>query len=782
MSDFSDLLLSLTPSLYWKLDSVALATDQSGNGRNGTAGGGVSIGAFGDGPPILGENDTSTDFDGTDDRVESSYNPFINGTTRTFTGWAWRDASASIDAFLGGNVASVTPVFNLASGNNSVQFQAQANALTATWTAAWPGNAQWAFFALIFREASDTADLYINGVFISTQAMTNAYNAAPGNYKIGARSGTATDPFDGKLAHFAVFESGLTAQNIADLYEYAISGIPPPATFPLRVREKPPLRLTVNAEGVGGHSYRWGLDEPSAENVFSGLRCSDTMPGGDESLDVTLPRKAGVDYSDLERLSTLTVRGAGGGEVVNTYRLETAPRVSGNEMSVSPGAVGWQAHLDDDKSAKEVYVDRSLENWKGMSNARKIANLGAGVEFVFDPTVEPDATTGEPALVLSFDGTGAASIDWWGEAYYDCTAGLTVSTIYYDYTSTGTLTAYEAYIGSATADTGGSYSISADLITGTDTAGSGTADPTDARFGFIQFKGPAGGTPTERTHMLSMRRLAVFGSHGITKRGTAPDETLFASDVVANALSRWAPALDYTTGANGTIAPTSFGIPQLVFLEPTSAAEIIRAALVYEQMDWAVWGKTFYLHERGARGKRWQARIAPSQLQETGPQVDRVWNGILVRYNDVDGSTLTVGPVGSGADTQTSTLQDADPLNPANIAGIRRWDVLDMGIVSTATAATEVGRRFLEQANLLDSSGQATLTGHVTDDHGVIFPAHAVHAGDYISFTDSSDTSYRRIVRRDYQDRTATVDLDAPPEGLEHLLAQLGVVLTPLGL
>ena len=41
-------------------------------------------------------------------------------------------------------------------------------------------------------------------------------------------------------------------------------------------------------------------------------------------------------------------------------RLERAPRVSGDQMAVSPAAVGWQAHLEDDKSAVEIYVDRDL--------------------------------------------------------------------------------------------------------------------------------------------------------------------------------------------------------------------------------------------------------------------------------------------------------------------------------------------------------------------------------------------------------------------------------------
>jgi hypothetical protein len=128
-------------------------------------------------------------------------------------------------------------------------------------------------------------------------------------------------------------------------------------------------------------------------------------------------------------------------------------------------------------------------------------------------------------------------------------------------------------------------------------------------------------------------------------------------------------------------------------------------------------------------------------------------------------------------------LKDYDPENPANKLGIVRRDLLQMG-TSTAAGATEVGRRFLEQTRLLDRSGRATLTGWVEDDRGVLHPYSRVRAGDSIVFVDASDKSERRIVKVDHtrSSRSCTVDLDAPPEGLQSLLERLGVVLVPLGL
>ena len=315
-----------------------------------------------------------------------------------------------------------------------------------------------------------------------------------------------------------------------------------------------------------------------------------------------------------------------------------------------------------------------------------------------------------------------------------------------------------------------------------------TATAANRPYAYLSFQWTAAASTGSTEYHTFWTCLAVYGNHGLTKRGTASAteaQGFYASDVIANAVSRWAPLLTYTTGSDGTIRPTSFVIPQLEFRTQTTASEILTQANRFHLNDWAVWEgtkpgePTFYYNERNGRGRKWRARIKPSQLTETGPQVDRLWNGVIVLYQDVDGSVKTVGPTGSLSDTTSDSLLDTDPLNPVNQKGIKRYATLDMGIVSTSAAATEVGRRFLERAKELDRSGSATIVGHIQDDHGVTHPAWAVRAGDQISFTDASDTSYRRIVKTsyDHDSRTNSIDLDSPPEGMDALLERLGASL-----
>ena len=263
--------------------------------------------------------------------------------------------------------------------------------------------------------------------------------------------------------------------------------------------------------------------------------------------------------------------------------------------------------------------------------------------------------------------------------------------------------------------------------------------------------------------------------------------------MIGYTVSKWCPKITYTTGSNGTIQASSFIIPQAVFNTPTTASVIIKQLAGYELLDWAVYelgsGPTaqpaFYLNPFNASpfARQWQARVGPAQMQGDGPNVARIWNGVIVQFTAVDGTTQTVGPPGSGAGTTSSSLLDSDPLNPANESGIRRWALVSMG-TSTPAGAIQTGSVFLQAQKELDASGQASLVGHVQDRSGVWWPSWSVRAGDQILFVDDPHvSSYRRIVSTEYDhsSRTNTIKLDQPPDSMTALLDRLSIVLAPAG-
>jgi hypothetical protein len=554
------------------------------------------------------------------------------------------------------------------------------------------------------------------------------------------------------------------------------------------VRDRPPLRESTEIVTPSGKRYRWASDEPQAENVPRDERWSDIMPGGFETLDQTLPRKPSIDYSDLERLSRIT-RYDASGNVIWQGRLERAPRVSGDQMAISPSAVGYQAHLEDDKSIQTVFVDRGLDAWRAPGRDRRVALLTGGTYQPIDPGVKGDTSSGVPCLSMEVDGEWTTAGRPLCEALYDAGTNTGVGFIRYSWQRAATTTSSDWVwrLISATGDDDASLNIgeaTADLQSEPTATATGAFSPSASRR-YVMFQlfwnaASASNLPGV-TSALYWYDVAVFGDHGLTERGTAPTSGVYDGDAIGYALSRWCPQIAYT---DESLISDSFVISQLAFKDPTTVGEIIKQATRFRLRDWAVWeGPLFWLHDRNARGNKWRARVGPTQLEETGPQVDRLWNSIIVQYQDVDGSTRTVGPTGSGVDTESAYLLDDDPENPANKAGIIRRDLLTMG-VSTPEGAVEVGRRFLEQSKQLDSSGRARIVGHVQDDRGVWHPYSHVRAGDQIAFVDASDSGYRRIVKTDKSrsDRTCSIDLDAPPEGLQALLERLGVVLVPLGL
>lgn len=576
-----------------------------------------------------------------------------------------------------------------------------------------------------------------------------------------------------------------------DTATFKWDGIPHASTSSTRpishVREKPPLWLAHDIQAPSGRHYRWGPDEPEAANVPSGETLSTTASGGFEQAGARLPRKPGIDYGDAQRLADWCIYGAGG-EVAWEGRLNRAAKSSGDEQSISPEGGGWSNHLEDDKTARMIYRDVDLSRWTGASAARKLLRLDAGFKQ-FDPSTDSDTETGLPALALTVNGPWDGKVECLG--FYDAGPGTNVARLYWDRVSksdfgaTSPSSNFVFFVGVADNDllsgfagTGDYHTVAADSETDTFTPS------TAKRWAAMIWRYEAGANAASNEYTSQVRDLAVYGDHGLTLRGTEPDAGFYASDVLAHALRTWAPLLKFSEGAKGTIQPTGFIIPHLAFYEPTTAAEIVREALRYHVNPWFVWeDRTFYMHRWGARGRRWRARVGPSKLQQAGDDVERLWNGVMVQFRDVDGSTRTVGPTGTGADTEDANLLDSDSQNPANLLGIRRYAVLDMGTVSRPGAAIEVGRRFLEESKLLDTSGSAQHVGTCIDEHGVEWPAWMIRAGDSIAYIDASEPGYRRVVRTKYEHstRTCSVDLGAPPNSLDALLARLGVVLVSLG-
>jgi Concanavalin A-like lectin/glucanases superfamily len=624
---------------------------------------------------------------------------------------------------------------------------------------------------LAHYQAGIGADVPV-GTIVLSGSRTESYIPPPRVYTEGVRSGTIvltgsrTESWISRTNNDfpvgAIVLAGSKAESISIATGVGL-GRP--------VRELPPLRLHMVAVAPSGRSTRWGHDEPRAENSFNSLRFGSSAPGGFDTCDAVLTRDPQVDYRDLERLATLLVMGPGG-DIAGEYRLERAPETSGDQMSTSPAAVGWQAHLDDNKDVRVIYIDRDLSHWTEPNVLRQIflADSGWRTEGGSLASVQADTKAGTPAglqlAIPEYTPTKAPLVEAW---YYG--HNLIVAKVNGDYVT------YDKGAGGLNTLAGTWTKVVSGIGLGT---GPGSFNATPGGDAVASLGHPVG-TAVEGDWRLILRNLRVIGNHGLPLLGATADiEGLLASDIVGHAVKNFAPMLVIK---DDSIQASSFVLAHIAFTESTTVSEIVKQATRFNLADWGVWeGREFQWYERNTRGRRWRARIAPAQLQETGQQIDRLWESVVVQYNDVDGTPLTVGPIGSGAMTESALLKDTDPENPANKIGITRRDKLVMG-VSTVAQAIQVGQAFLQEQKLLDRSGQARIVGHVTDDHGVLHPYWRMRAGDQISFIDASDTSYRRIVKVNHDDttKTATIDIDAPPEGLDAFLERLGASIVSLG-
>jgi hypothetical protein len=545
------------------------------------------------------------------------------------------------------------------------------------------------------------------------------------------------------------------------------------------------MRQYILATTPGGKTYRWGEDETGADNVFEDLQDSDSVPGGYKELSCSLPRKPHVGYGDMQPGTKIELFGAGQMKVWEGL-LQQAPRTSGDKLLMDPAAVGYQSHLSDDNSAQCIPIDADMSAWGEPSAARrdaaKVAKINQNGQVALLPAGDPKGGS-VPAIAHSWAqlNSSVASPDDC-ESWYDA-QGVELGRVMLDFLN-------------VKGGSGGSWVNSVIAMVDDTTSGPETLKNFNATTASEQSLSVAAGkfflllqsywnaTLEANTGNWEnqYRSIKVFDRSGIPVYGTWPDVGVLFSDVLAYVLPRWAPLLNFTTGPMGSIGPTEFPIPHLPFKEPTTVTQMTETGNRFELNEWAVWsgqfGPTFYLNPRGDREgrKRWRVRAREAQIEEAGPSLQRSANGVIVQWQDVDGSTKFVGPPGSGFRATDERLLDTDPLNPCNqIPGLRKWPKIAMKSKGTLPAAVESGQRYLEQLKLLDTSGEATLTGTVEDDHGARWPYYCVHAGDLLDPLDGGGDRYIVSATRTRSSRSAKVALDAPPDTREAMLERLDV-------
>jgi hypothetical protein len=548
------------------------------------------------------------------------------------------------------------------------------------------------------------------------------------------------------------------------------------------VRDDSPSRLAISLlDSDGAVAARWGPDEADVGDVPKGLQFATSDPGLFKSASLALSRRSDHDWPDLKLLRDIRIHGIGN-RVAWEGRLNEIPAHSGEDDTISPGAVGHSAALDDDPSFREIYIGRDLSELAEIAAARRI---GYGTSYSYAGySIAPDSGEGRPSLVFEINGHWEAQRPICG-AMIDAGAGCAIAAVDYDFSLSTSDALFELYFNNSATDAGPGVDTSGDLATGS-ASGSGTWTPATARrvvAAFWLYANANAGVDGAQ-YKAYLRYLAWIGNHGVPIRGERPNRGVYGSDVIANIVGRCAPGLDYTTGVGGSIEPSDFIIPHLTFREPGKGSDAIMAVNAYHQRSWGVEeGKRFFWRSAEKPRKRWRVRRSEGHVIDLlGPQAEAAINGLVVKFTDPAGVTRVVGPPGcTTADVTSAFLADTSPTNPVNAAGLgRKWGELSLSFVTDYTGAIQVGNAyFADTLRFAASRGSVIVTGPVEDlETGILYPPWYMRAGDAVVPTDG-DGVERRIIETNYDhdNEQCTSNLDSTPHKNEAFMERMGLSL-----
>lgn len=216
-------VLADSPLAFWQMQepSGTNAADSSGNGRDGTYTGGITLNQA----SLLAGDATlkSALFTAAGNgRVLTTYSPFAAATARSYDGWAKRADNAALYTLIAGDdsVTGKNPLLRIASGSNNILWFSDTDAASVTWTNAAPGAGTAFYWALTWSGASAIPELFINAV--SQGALLSPIDMQTRQFEIGAFAG-AGSPFNGNQSHVAIYNGVLTGGQISAHYSAGIN-------------------------------------------------------------------------------------------------------------------------------------------------------------------------------------------------------------------------------------------------------------------------------------------------------------------------------------------------------------------------------------------------------------------------------------------------------------------------------------------------------------------------------------------------------------------------------
>lgn len=523
----------------------------------------------------------------------------------------------------------------------------------------------------------------------------------------------------------------------------------------------------------------------------------------------------GKDYTNLAQNYSFSNVARGGFEQAQIEITAAADIRRGDEVFVYEGSdVAWHGRVNapgtiakktkyrtgitclgygtalKDKQDRQIFVDCDYNHWTTVTNTRQQNNINAG----FGPQPhEVNSDVGTPALTTAVRGAWAVTAKGVSEAMYTA-SGIELESLYYAWVQGSTInTADVNWVWAVYAGTDGGLSIvygTANLRAAGPGTGTFLAPTTGLYYMMVQMYYSFAGSGGEegRIYAIYWTKLAVYGRHKLTKRGTNSTTTaqgFYASDIVEYALRT-------VGGFDAKITPaTDYIIEHLVYYDYVPVEQMVADAANFVGWMWGTWEPeglfsntpTFRFEPPPANPTISISTSECEDIDEPVASLDRSYNKAYISYRDSAGSQYA-----------TSVSIENPILTDARIT--ERALKMDAGVATLGSAQTQglYALRLSQSAGR--GAGSVTVAGSVHSASGDR-PATLVRAGrDRIRIPDlnggdlfSSDTRstdsflVERVETTVTRGRATTrIEFDSGADLQEVLNARMQSQLTAAGL
>lgn len=537
------------------------------------------------------------------------------------------------------------------------------------------------------------------------------------------------------------------------------------STFVASVAQPRRLELTVEIEKANGQRYRWAGDEPDPANRPSGLKHKTRLMEGYAEAEVSVPRGS-TTAPDLELYDTIRFISMDGEVVYEGRGAGIDLNRSKEQQRVAYAGAGWMSHTRDRPCPPLLFVDRDMTRWGPASSAEKEAGVAAGFPRNWDPQVLENETGA--ALTLLNEGAWDVPTIPVAQALYLAPPGQNVGRVKFTAVAYNPPlnTNFQLLVEVNDADAVTAWGAG-DVLTATGTFGVDYSEV--GRFAHIAWlynSSPAGADGAQ--YPIYLKDVAVFGDHALdTHTDSASREGYLVSDLITYTAGLYAPLLDTSRIEDTTFVVTQAYEPGLI-----DPYDFWLRLNKYEMKYLAVWKDRQLHYTTPSAEADWVISEGDigTVIKDAGASIEAQANGVIVQYQDI-----TTGRSAVLTPDDDAALADTNPDLPANIAGVKAWESIQLPNPDSAEGAARYGSLVLQRLNAQRLPSTVTVRGYIRDRAGNLHPGWSVKAEDNVLVESVDGNTLRRVHETEWDgdSNTLTLNLDGQAQGTDAILDQI---------